>query len=266
MSGIPGGAAMAATVPGDLVQYFAHVMRVEQKLAYLYGWQSFLNDEDEVDDETLMELILLMGIMMGVGGAASSITKFASNVATTGVTRTIQRQALTKTTFYPIMKKILRIVGVQLTKETFAKTAGKIVPVIGGVVSGGLTYASFKPGSERLRKYLRSLPSSGMADIPEEEREPSDFQVAMGKAAEKASDAASNASSQAKAAGSIFAKNIKTETQEGIVYSMPYIGNSINSLVEYIQNNTREEDKVLVYPEGLSINVMCNRDSDNKFL
>ena len=63
----------------------------------------------------------------------------------------------------------------------------------------------------------------------------------------------------------LFAKNIKTETQEGIVYSMPYIGNSINSLVEYIQNNTREEDKVLVYPEGLSINVMCNRDSDNKF-
>ena len=46
----------------------------------------------------------------------------------------------------------------------------------------------------------------------------------------------------------LFAKNIKTETQEGIVYSMPYIGNSINSLVEYIQNNTREEDKVLVYP------------------
>ena len=209
LSGIPGGAAMAATVPGDLVQYFAHVMRVEQKLAYLYGWQSFLNDEDEVDDETLMELILLMGIMMGVGGAASSITKFASNVATTGVTRTIQRQALTKTTFYPIMKKILRVVGVQLTKETFAKTAGKIVPVIGGIVSGGLTYVSFKPGSERLRKYLRSLPSSGMADIPEEEREPSDFQVAMGKAAEKASDAASNASSQVKATGSIFAKNIK---------------------------------------------------------
>ena len=32
-TGIPGGAALAATVPADLVQYFAHVMRIEQKLA-----------------------------------------------------------------------------------------------------------------------------------------------------------------------------------------------------------------------------------------
>ena len=63
----------------------------------------------------------------------------------------------------------------------------------------------------------------------------------------------------------ITVKIIDRLLKAGLDYSMPYIGNSINSLVEYIQNNTREEDKVLVYPEGLSINVMCNRDSDNKF-
>lgn len=54
LSGIPGGAALAATVPADLAQYFAHVMRIEQKLAYVYGWQTFLNEDDEVDDETVM--------------------------------------------------------------------------------------------------------------------------------------------------------------------------------------------------------------------
>lgn len=167
LSGIPGGTALAATVPADLAQCFAHVMRIEQKLAYVYGWQTFLNEDDEVDDETVMQLVVLMGVMMGVGSAASSISKFAVSVAQAGVVKTIQRQALTKTAFYPVMKSVLRVIGVNLTKQTFAKTVGKVVPVIGGAVSGGLTYASFKPGAEHLRQYLRALPASGVSEIPE---------------------------------------------------------------------------------------------------
>lgn len=162
LAGIPGGVALAGTVPADLAQYFAHVMRVEQKLAYLYGWQSFLSPEDEVDDETLMKLIVLMGIMLEVGGVANSVTKFAADVAQKGIAKTIERQALTKTIFYTPMKNVLRVLGVNLTKQTFAKGVSKVVPVVGGVVSGGLTYASFKPGAERLRRYLRELPTSGI--------------------------------------------------------------------------------------------------------
>ena len=64
LAGIPGGVAMAGTIPADLAQYFAHVMRVEQKLAYLYGWQSFLNEDDEVDDETVAQ-VYQKGYKMG---------------------------------------------------------------------------------------------------------------------------------------------------------------------------------------------------------
>lgn len=162
LAGIPGGVALAGTVPADLAQYFAHVMRIEQKLAYLYGWQTFLSPDDEVDDETLMKLIVLMGIMLEVGGVANSVTKFATDVAQKSIAKTIERQALTKTFFYTPMKKVLRVLGVNLTKQTFAKGVSKVVPVVGGVVSGGLTYASFKPGAERLRRYLRELPTSGI--------------------------------------------------------------------------------------------------------
>lgn len=161
-AGIPGGLAMAGTVPADLAQYFAHVMRIEQKLAYVYGWQSFLENDDEIDDESLAKFIMLLGIMMNVGTAANAINAFANQVAMVGVQKTIQKQALTKTVFYPILKKILRLVGVQLTKETFAKAVSKMVPVVGGVISGGLTYATFKPGAENLRRYLRELPCSGI--------------------------------------------------------------------------------------------------------
>lgn len=162
LAGIPGGVAMAGTIPADLAQYFGHVMRVEQKLAYIYGWRSFLNSEDEVDDETVTYLVVLMGVMLEVGGVADSVTKFAATAAREGIAKQIQRQALTKTFFYNPLKKVLRFLGVNLTKQTFAKGVSKVVPVVGGFVSGGMTYASFKPGAERLRRYLRSLPLSGI--------------------------------------------------------------------------------------------------------
>lgn len=162
LAGIPGGLAMVGTVPADLAQYFAHVMRIEQKLAYIYGWQTFLNEEDEVDDETIMKLVVLMGVMMQVGGAANAVTSFAANTARAGIEKAIQKQALTKTFWYNPMKKVLRYLGVNLTKQTFAKTASKVVPVIGGAISGGMTYMAYKPGAERLRRYLRSLPTSGI--------------------------------------------------------------------------------------------------------
>mgnify|MGYP000982287529 CR=1 FL=1 len=38
-AGIPGGIAMAGTIPADLTQYFGHVLRILQKLIYLYGWE-----------------------------------------------------------------------------------------------------------------------------------------------------------------------------------------------------------------------------------
>lgn len=162
LAGISGGLAMVGTVPADLAQYFAHVMRIEQKLAYIYGWQTFLNEEDEVDDETVMKLVVLMGVMMQVGGAANAVTTFAANTARAGIEKAIQKQALTKTFWYNPMKKVLRYLGVNLTKQTFAKTASKVVPVIGGAISGGMTYMAYKPGAERLRRYLRSLPTSGI--------------------------------------------------------------------------------------------------------
>ncbi|MDO4443122.1 MAG: hypothetical protein Q4B69_04530, partial [Slackia sp.] len=215
LAGIPGGVALAGTVPADLAQYFAHVMRIEQKLAYLYGWQTFLGENDEIDDETIMELVILMGVMLEVGGAANTLTKFAATTARQGVQRTIQRQALTKTTFYPVMKQILKVIGIKLTKETFAKTASKVVPVIGGAISGGLTYASFKPSAERLRRYLRHLPASGITEP--EAQEKSDVDEAIDQAARQistvgdavasgAQEAMKNIASGVQAAGSVIAE------------------------------------------------------------
>lgn len=157
-AGLPGGFAMVGTVPADITQFYVHAFRVMQKLAYLYGWQSFLDDIDDVDDESLGILAAFLGILMGVGGASVSMSLFAAQVARPAVQKKVAGVALSKTAWYLPMKQILRVVGVHVTKQSFAKTVSKVVPVVGGVVSGGLTFITLRAQSKRLMEHLRELP------------------------------------------------------------------------------------------------------------
>lgn len=157
-AGLPGGFAMLGTVPADITQFYVHAFRVMQKLAYIYGWQSFLNDIEDIDDETLGMFAAFLGVMMGIGGASTSLSFFAVQVARPAVQKKIASVALTKTAWYLPMKQTLRIIGVQVTKQSFAKTVSKVVPVVGGVVSGGLTFVTLKVQSKRLMTHLRELP------------------------------------------------------------------------------------------------------------
>ena len=161
-AGIPGGFAMVGTVPADMAQLFGHIIRILQKLTYLYGWQDlFQNKDGELDDETANQLTLFIGVMFGVNAANVAITKIANNVAIRAI-NVLPRMALTKGAIYPIVKQIARMLGVRMTKVIFAKGVGKAVPIIGGVASGGITFVFFRPMAKRLQKYLATLP---LADV-----------------------------------------------------------------------------------------------------
>jgi len=161
-AGIPGGLAMAATVPADIAQFFGHIIRVLQKLVYLYGWQEmFRGDEDELDDETTNQLTLFIGVMFGVNAANAAIAKIATATASKAEKALVQK-ALTKGTIYPIIKKVAKLIGVKMTKQIFAKGVGKIIPVVGAVISGGITFIGFKPMANRLQKYLITLPMANV--------------------------------------------------------------------------------------------------------
>lgn len=155
-TGLPGGFAMVGTIPVDITQYLGHILRILQKLIYLYGWESLADEDGKFDDETTNLLILFVGIMFSVNGAAATITKLSSSAAQKA-SKSIASKALTKGTIYPMVKKIATVLGVKMTKETFAKGVSKAIPVIGGVASGGMTYATFKPMSYKLKKYLETL-------------------------------------------------------------------------------------------------------------
>lgn len=155
-AGIPGGLAMAATIPADLVQFYWHVLVLQQKLAYLYGWPDLLNN-GEVDDETKLCVTIFTGVMHGVAAANRVISEVANRIAVQ-VIRRVPRIALTKTAWYPIVKQIAKWIGISLTKTSFARGAAKIVPIVGGVISAGLTAATMKPMANHLKNHLRGLP------------------------------------------------------------------------------------------------------------
>lgn len=168
-AGLPGGFGMIATIPADVTQYYVHAFRVMQKLAYLYGWQSFISDLNEKDDETVAKFAMFLGVMLGVGGAANNLMKFANDIARPAVQRNIAKKALTKTFYYGPIKKTLRFIGVKVTKDSFAKGVAKAVPLAGGIISGSLTYASLKSQSGQLQKHLKGLPLAWPeGKVPEE--------------------------------------------------------------------------------------------------
>lgn len=158
-AGIPGGFAMIGTIPGDIIQYFAHIIIILQKLIYLYGWKELYNENDEFDDETMNQLTLFIGVMFGVQSANTAITKLSGIVAQ-NIQKSLVNKALTKGTIYPIVKKIAGALSIKMTKEIFAKGVGKVVPLIGGAFSGAITYATFKPSANKLKKHLETLPTA----------------------------------------------------------------------------------------------------------
>ncbi|MGW1812379.1 hypothetical protein ACWCQM_02190 [Streptomyces sp. NPDC002125] len=156
-AGLPGVLALPATVPADLAQYVAHMLRVAQKLAYLYSWpELFSADKDDLDDATKGVLTLFFGVMFGTQSANAAVGKVAGMMAEQ-MAKKLPRQALTKGVVYPIVKRVAQHLGVRMTTETFAKSVSKAIPVVGAAVSGGLTYATFRPMSKRLKTHLSGL-------------------------------------------------------------------------------------------------------------
>lgn len=152
-AGLPGGLAMAATIPADTMQFFGMALRLAQEISYLYGGDDLWHN-GEVDDEKVQgQLILYCGVMFGVSGSSAAVKVLSSTIAKQ-VAKKLPQKALTKTIYYPIIKKVAAMLGVKMTKDTFAKGVAKAVPVVGGVVSGGLTFASMRPMGKRLASTL----------------------------------------------------------------------------------------------------------------
>ncbi len=173
--GAPGGVAIVATIPADIAQYYGYMLRVTQKLLYLYGFPEIDTEEkgQKFDSETMNILILCLGAMYGVAGANKALQVMAKSLAV-GVERKLLNTALTKGAIFPIVKNVMKWFNVRLTRAMFAGFFKKVIPVVGGVIGGGITFISFKPCCDKLKASLQdtllSNPNHNVShDVSDEE-------------------------------------------------------------------------------------------------
>ena len=100
--GMPGGVAMAATIPADIAQYL----------------------------------------------------KAMAKALASGVEKKLLNKALTKGAIFPFVKSIAKWFSINMAKKVFAGFFKKAIPVVGGAVGCGITYATFKPCCYRLKDAL----------------------------------------------------------------------------------------------------------------
>lgn len=154
IAGIPGGWALVGTIPTDMAQYYYHVFILSQKLAYLYGYPDLCDEAGNITEDAQGVLTLFVGAMMGVAAADEAISKLAENLAQQ-VAKRLPQMALTKGAFYPLVKQVAKWIGIRLNKSLFATGISKLIPILGGFLSGTLSLATFLPAAKKLRKTLR---------------------------------------------------------------------------------------------------------------
>ena len=152
-AGLPGGLAMTVAISADMAQFYGNAIVAAQKIAYIYGWPDF-SDWDSDHEAVAARITVLCGAMFGVEVAEQAIRGISKLVAA-NLAKQLPKRALTKTAIYPVVKKVAQQLGIKMTKSTFAKGASKAVPILGGVISGGLTLATFPHMAKRLKNALR---------------------------------------------------------------------------------------------------------------
>jgi hypothetical protein len=144
-TGITGGLAMLATIPADIAQYYYHLIVVAQKIGYIYGFADF-----GLSDDNLKSLVtLLIGVMADDEDASKTIREIYSEQFKKGAAALVLGKAFNK-----IILKIAVVISYLLTGKTVLKSVFKVIPILGGFVSGGITLFSFQPMCDKLKERM----------------------------------------------------------------------------------------------------------------
>ncbi|MDR1970852.1 MAG: hypothetical protein LBQ46_02920 [Treponema sp.] len=151
VSGLPGGLAMLGTIPVDLAQYYYNLVVTAQKLAFIYGWPELEGDEP---DSLPSMLTVFIGIMTGTVTADKEIRSL-SKLLEDEVARKLSYLALTKAGILLLARRLGGILGAKLFWQGYTGLACKAVPLVGGLVSGGITLTTFLPMANTFKNEMQ---------------------------------------------------------------------------------------------------------------
>ena len=159
-AGLPGGLGLLGAIPADVLQYHYHLLALSQELAYLYGFPEFYDENGDATEETLQALIVMFfGVQAAVGTAAREGAEQLIKMLAQGAPKRIASMKWGKTSLFKAIQGVARWLGVKggqdLSKKEIGKVVGKVIPVVGGFISAGISYGTFTIDSKRYVKFLR---------------------------------------------------------------------------------------------------------------
>lgn len=157
ITGLPGGVlGICGGIIVDLIQFYANLIILIQKLVYLYGMKeiSGYGEIKEKNKDAANVILIFIGAAMGTKGADNIVKIIMKMVQGTYIKQSGKFILFAKPLFYSIAKKVAKQIGLSISKKGFAKAAAKAVPLIGGGISAVLNYATFSPMANRLNRVL----------------------------------------------------------------------------------------------------------------
>ena len=149
--GLPGGLVGIGAIPADAAQFLGHAIRISQKLCYIAGMLIF-SFKDEMTDEEAYLVAIYLGVMFEDKEAILALNTIGKVIGTAAAKVNF---AVTSIVGYSIIASLLPKLAAKLGSDIFAKTFVKAVPIIGGAVSGGITYVNLNSMSYKLYKKLK---------------------------------------------------------------------------------------------------------------
>lgn len=153
ISGAPGGLLISMTFYADMLQYFIYLLRLTQQLAYIYGYDN-LWDANQLGSEARDTMILFLGILFKVE-EAGCILRLTGVPLPTKVVSQVPRETISKVVYNRVIRRVLSVVGAWVMHSSMTRRFSQFVPLVSGLVTGGITLATFKPMGQRLQKELR---------------------------------------------------------------------------------------------------------------
>jgi len=90
-TGLPGGVAIAATIPADIAQFYAYSLKLAQEISYIYGYEDIWDADGQIEESAKNMLILYLGIMLGVTSAGSVVRVLSSKLSAQSVKKYLKR-------------------------------------------------------------------------------------------------------------------------------------------------------------------------------
>ncbi len=156
VTGLPGGVALAGALPADLAQFLWHLIQVAQKLTALYGWPPlFVSPKSLTADETLL-LTVFLAQMFGSERADKLLQEIQQSYR--DESGPLPRDPIASYHLKEEAQYMYEWMGINAAREGLTKTLARVVPVLGGLLSGGLSYLAFTKMGQRLHTLLKRAP------------------------------------------------------------------------------------------------------------